>query len=213
MQPACSPQPREGSDISPDGARRRITVGLGRFGDLIGRGLTQIMEEDRFIDIVARDLYGASLEMAAARQAPQVVVLDEDTVSRLVLQHLTVIAPETGVIVVAYEPLRARRMQFVAAGATCVPTGVLVADLLALVRLVAEGDRAALPLTPREQEVFACLGDCQTHREIACALDISLETARSHTASIRRKLGARSNRELYLHLDPAVRRNRRPAAL
>jgi DNA-binding CsgD family transcriptional regulator len=44
-----------------------------------------------------------------------------------------------------------------------------------------------------------------THREIATMLHITQETARTHTRNIRRKLNAKSNRQLRRRSSPGQR--------
>ncbi len=51
-------------------------------------------------------------------------------------------------------------------------------------------------LTPRQWDVLECLVNGLTHSELAEALKISTETARDHSAAVRRKVGVRTNREL-----------------
>jgi len=51
-------------------------------------------------------------------------------------------------------------------------------------------------LTPREVEVLEYLSRGQSHAEIAHALQLGVETIRTHSAHIRGKLGVRSKREL-----------------
>lgn len=51
-------------------------------------------------------------------------------------------------------------------------------------------------LSGREREVLAILRNAGDHDEVATRLHISRETARSHTASIRRKLGIKTTRQL-----------------
>jgi DNA-binding CsgD family transcriptional regulator len=55
---------------------------------------------------------------------------------------------------------------------------------------------AAASLTPRELEVLEFLSRGQSHAEIAHALQLGVETIRTHSAHIRGKLGVRSKREL-----------------
>lgn len=51
-------------------------------------------------------------------------------------------------------------------------------------------------LTPRELQVFGCLGQGKTSKEIATVLGISLQTVRSHRKGICRKLRLHSSAEL-----------------
>jgi DNA-binding NarL/FixJ family response regulator len=51
-------------------------------------------------------------------------------------------------------------------------------------------------LTARESDVLELLQDGQTNSAIAAALDIGIETVRTHARSIYRKLGVPSRREL-----------------
>jgi DNA-binding CsgD family transcriptional regulator len=46
-------------------------------------------------------------------------------------------------------------------------------------------------LTPREQDVAACVAAGLTTKQVACALDISRHTARHHTERVFEKLGVR----------------------
>ena len=51
-------------------------------------------------------------------------------------------------------------------------------------------------MSGRETEVLALLGEHLSHAEIAARLFISVRTVESHVASLRRKLGVGSHREL-----------------
>ena len=53
-----------------------------------------------------------------------------------------------------------------------------------------------VPLTPREVELMEYLDRGQSHREIAHALHLGVETVRRNSADIRAELGVRSKREL-----------------
>ncbi len=173
-----------------------ITVVLGCFDDLLGYGLHHFLEEDQSIEVVARDMLSPSLERIARESSPDVIIVEERTVPPALLPSLKAAAPTAGVIVLVHDLTRAKHAQFAAAGATCLSPETSSADLVSAVRLVASGARPEPNLTPREKEVLSYLSEHYTHAEIAERLHISKETARSHTASIRRKLGVRRNREL-----------------
>ena len=52
------------------------------------------------------------------------------------------------------------------------------------------------PLTARESDVLALLQDGRSNAEIALALQVGVETVRTHARNIYRKLGVRTRREL-----------------
>lgn len=200
-----------GDDAEP------ITVALGRFGALLGRGLAQILREDKRLRIVGIDLDGVALEHTITRQSPRVAVLDEPLVALALAkpslpERLRSANPETGVVVLAHRPPLAYGMRLLAVGASCISKDASAADIRAAVRIAASGRRvyasddghmversspdSVATLTPREAEVFEYLSRAQSHAEIAHALQLGVETVRTHSAHIRCKLGVRSNREL-----------------
>lgn len=64
--------------------------------------------------------------------------------------------------------------------------------------LIVAGSAAApaADLTPREREVLALIREGATNTQIAKALFLSVNTVKSHRASLMRKLGAKSRQEL-----------------
>ncbi len=198
-----------GDDVGP------ITVVLGRFGALLGRGLAQILREDERLRIIGIDLDVAALEHAVVRQAPRVAVLDEPSVAPAkssLPERLRSANPKTGVVVLAHRPPLAYGMRLLAAGASCISKDAHPEDILAAVRIAAHGKRvyasneghvvqrsmpdSAAKLTPREVEVFEYLSRAHSQAEIANALQLGVETIRTHSAHIRRKLDVDSNRDL-----------------
>ncbi len=201
--------------LPSDGDTGPITVVLGRFGVLVGRGLAQILREDERLRIVGIELDSVALERAVARQAPRVAILDEPSVASMkpsLPERLRIANPETGIVVLAHRPPLAYGMRLLAVGASCISKDAYAADILAAVRIAAVGRRvyasddghlversapdAAAKLTARETEVLEYLSRAQSHAEIAHALQLSVETVRTHSAHIRRKLGVRRNRDL-----------------
>jgi DNA-binding NarL/FixJ family response regulator len=191
-----------------------ITVVVGRFSALVGLGLTQILREDQGLRILGTDLDNAALAHIVARRAAQVAILDESTTvdKASSLERLRTAQPTTGIVVLAHRPALAYGMRLLAAGASCMSKDASAADLLAAVRVAADGRRvfasddghlversspnSAAALTQRETEVLEYLSRARSHAEIAHALQLGVETVRTHSAHIRRKLGVRSNREL-----------------
>jgi DNA-binding NarL/FixJ family response regulator len=191
----------------------RITVVLGRFDALVAHGLRQILCEDRNLRIIGSDLDHAGLEDVAESRVPQVAIIDETTVfESSVLKRLRIAQPTIGIVVLIHRPTVADGMRLFAGGASCLSKEVSAADILAAVYVTADGRRVfaaadghlvernypvtATPLTPREAEVLEYLSRGQSHAEIANALQLGVETIRTHSASIRRKLGVRTKREL-----------------
>jgi DNA-binding NarL/FixJ family response regulator len=196
-----------------DGGAGSIAVVLGRFDVLLSHGLTQILREDRSIEIVGADLDRAALEHAVAAQAPRVAILDETTVGeRSILERMRAAQPMTGIVVLAHLPTVAYGMRLFAGGASCVAKEASAENILAAVHIAADGRRVfaaddghlvershpatVASLTPREAEVLEFLSRGQSHAEIAHALQLGVETVRTHAAHIRGKLGVRNKREL-----------------
>jgi len=203
---------RSASELS-GGGTGCITVVLGRFDALVDHGLKQILRDDRDLRIIETDLDHAALERATAAWAPRVAILDEtDAVDLSILECLRTVQPAIGIVVLAHLPTVADGMRLLAGGASCLSKAVSAADILATVHVAADGRRVfaaadghlversypapATPLTPREAEVLEYLSRGQSHAEIAHALQLGVETIRTHSASIRRKLGVRNKREL-----------------
>jgi DNA-binding CsgD family transcriptional regulator len=156
-----------------------ITVALGQFGDVIGRGLLAILGDNLGLRVVGSGLDRASLDGAVERGEAQVAIVDDDG----------------------------------AGVAVCLPTDSSAAELVRAVRLAATGGdafvsmsaRSARPaaralevaaLTRREREVLALLSRGRKHTEVAQALNVSTETARTHAKHIYEKLGVSSRKEL-----------------
>lgn len=196
----------------PANAAERITVVLGRFDALLGHGLTQMLQEDPSLRIIGADLDRPALEHTVAEQAPRVAILDETTViESSTLERLRAAQSAIGIIVLAHLPTIAYGMRLFAGGASCVAKEAPAADILVAVHIAADGRRVfvaddghlverstpvAAGLTPREVEVLEYLSRGRSHTEIANALRLSVETVRTHSAHIRRKLGVRNKREL-----------------
>ena len=83
-----------------------------------------------------------------------------------------------------------------------VPAGLSPLQLDAALRAVAAGLRVSLPeaephaaLTPREQEILACLGEGLSNKAAARRLGISAHTVKFHLEAVFAKLGAASRTE------------------
>jgi DNA-binding NarL/FixJ family response regulator len=172
-----------------------------------------MLREDPSLRIIGADLDRAALEHAVAAQAPRVAILDEATVGeRSILERMRAAQPMIGIVVLANLPTVAYGMRLFAGGASCVAKESSADNILAAVHITADGRRVFVAddghlvershpatvasLTPREAEVLEFLSRGQSHAEIAHALQLGVETVRTHAAHIRGKLGVRNKREL-----------------
>jgi len=200
------------SDV-PDNGMGHIAVVLGCFDALLGLGLKQLLTEDRDLRVLGVDIDRAALQDVVESMSPQVAILDEAVVRELsVLGSLRLAQPTTGIVVLAHRPTASYATSLMADGASCVAKDISAAGVLAAIHVVADGrrvfadvdghmverSRPATPasLTPREIEVLEYLSRGQSHAEIALALQVGVETVRTHSAHIRSKLGVRSKRDL-----------------
>jgi len=188
-----------------------LTVVLGRFDQLVRRGLADALREDPRVRIVASDLHDAALEEIVAREAPRVLILDE-AIDDSLLARLKASQPRTGVLVLAARSTRLYRTLLRSVGAGLLSSSAPTAEILAAVDIAGRGERSAtgdqLPgagpsslravdrLTPREREVFGCLSKGMSYEAIAVVLQIAPETVRTHTRRICRKLEVPGKRSL-----------------
>jgi DNA-binding NarL/FixJ family response regulator len=191
--------------------RNVVTAVVGRFDPLVGHGLAYVLEMDPNVCVLAADLEHTELERSVLQHAPEVVILDE-TAEAFMLMRLRSVRPATGVIVFAHSPSRAYGMRLLTSGATCLALNTPIADILTAIPFAARGGRlfispdgeraerqyppGACLLTPRETEVLAYVSAGRSNPEIACALQIGVETVNTHVARIRHKLKVRSKRDL-----------------
>jgi DNA-binding NarL/FixJ family response regulator len=189
-----------------------ITMVIGRFEDLVGRGLRSLIAEDANIELLASDVELHALDATLGEYAPKVAIINFGSlrtpveVNRLHNQH-----PETRLLVLANRPTPSECNQMLAFGATaCLSKETQARDILNAIHLASRGlhvlprtstDFAPEPLgpellTPREADVLEHLQAGRSNAEIALALSVSVETVRTHRRNIYRKLGVRTRREL-----------------
>jgi DNA-binding NarL/FixJ family response regulator len=191
------------------------TVIAGKFEDLIAIGLRFLIDEDPNLDLAASDVPLRDLKPVVAKHSPAVVLLDLGALSGPHdLLTLTQELSDTRILVLANRPTAAECTQLLAFGATgCLSKETEARDVVNAIHLASRGmhvlprsaaagggvDRLGMEgsdLTAREAEVVELLQDGRTNSEIAGALDIGVETVRTHARSIYRKLGVPSRREL-----------------
>jgi|SRR5271166_25367 len=188
---------------------RPITVAVGRFEDLLTRGLRGLIEDDPNLRLVA---YGFATEERAGAlrsHAPRVAIIDHASLrSPIEVRELAGDHRDTRFVLLAEELSGAECSQLLAFGAAaCLSRTTQSRDVLNAIHLAARGlqltprefDRAPGgrgSLTEREAEVLFELQRRRANAQIASNLHISIETVRTHTRNIYRKLGVSSRREL-----------------
>jgi DNA-binding NarL/FixJ family response regulator len=193
--------------------RKRITVAVGRFEDLVNRGLKVLVEEDDNLELVIRDVPHDRFDAVISEHSPQVAILNFGSLhSPIEVHELHLRHPETRLLVLANRPTPSECNQMLAFGATaCLSKETQARDILNAIHLASRGLHV-LPrtagefaaneppgpelLTPREADVMELLQQGRTNAEIAAALHVGIETVRTHARNIYRKLGVRTRREL-----------------
>jgi DNA-binding NarL/FixJ family response regulator len=191
--------------------RDPVTIVLGRFEDLIARGLRMLLEEDDNLEIVCADVDLGALPAVLAEHAPRVAILNFGSLrSPIEVNHLHQAHPQTRLLILASRPTASECNQMLAFGATaCLSKETEARDILTAVHLASRGlhvlpKNGAGPtppmgpelLTPREADVLEHLREGRSNAEIALVLHVSVETVRTHRRNIYRKLGVRTRREL-----------------
>jgi|CZKG01.1.fsa_nt_gi DNA-binding NarL/FixJ family response regulator len=187
-----------------------ITVAVGRFPDLLARGLRGLVQDDPSLELVARDMAPAQLDAVLRRHDPRVAILDAGTLrSPIEVRELTIRHPATHLLLLADHASSVEAAQLLAFGAAaCLSKGTQERDVLNAIHLASRGlqliprgaDGAPSSgsglLTARESDVLAELQRRRSNAQIAADLSISVETVRTHARHIYRKLGISSRREL-----------------
>jgi DNA-binding NarL/FixJ family response regulator len=190
-----------------------ITLIVAHFEDLIARGLRDVIDGDTALEVVADDVDPARLDVVLRGQRPRVAVLDADALVNLArVRELSRHHPGTRLVLVASRPTMATCAQLLAFGASaCLGRDTQARDVLTAIHLASRGlqltpwhsgDSGAMPsagsqlLTAREAEILPMLQQGSSNAEIALALQVGVETIRTHARNIYRKLGVASRREL-----------------
>jgi len=188
-----------------------VTVALGPFEDLIAAGLTQIIDEDAALELVATADEPRALHALLAERQPTIALINYMSSADLrVLEALHRRHPDTRVIVLTEHPTAEECDELLALGAAgCIRKDADGQDVLATIHLASRGMRVApiiesasrvgedaMYLTPREVEVLRLLQEGRSNAQIAHALSVSVETVRSHARRIYKKLGVSSRRAL-----------------
>jgi len=202
------------------------TVLLSRFDDLMAKGLRAAVESDPSLMVVAADVEQPRLGVVLGAHAPDVAIIDGDALGgpaearNLIDSH-----PATRLVLLANDPSRIECTQLLAVGVSaCLARGTQSRDVLSAIHLASRGLQVtprtladpvagAIPggelLTRREAQILPLLQQDRSNAQIALALQVGVETVRTHARNIYRKLGVSSRRELSA---PPAREVPEPAA-
>jgi DNA-binding NarL/FixJ family response regulator len=190
-----------------------ITVLLAHFDDLFARGLRELIESDPSLALVAVDVEHSRIAVVLRAHSPDVAILDADALRKLAeVRELGGRYPNTRLVLLAKDPSMTECAQLLAFGASaCLGREAQSRDVLNAIHLASRGLQVIPRVTPssrvaaaagghlltrREAEVLPLLQDGRSNAQIALALQVGVETVRSHARNIYRKLGVSSRREL-----------------
>jgi DNA-binding NarL/FixJ family response regulator len=186
-----------------------VTVAIGRFPDLLGRGLRSLVEDDPSLELSAEDIAPAQLSSVLRQRTPRVVIIDTASLrSPVEVRKLTSRHPTTHLLLLSDGASGVEAGQLLAFGAAaCLDKSTQERDVLNAIHLASRGLQliprrvgTASPgsglLTVRESDVLVELQRRRSNAQIAADLSISIETVRTHARHIYRKLGVSSRREL-----------------
>ena len=199
-----------------DPAQSPVSVAIGAFEDLLALGLRELVRADASLEVVVADVPTDRLGAELDRHRPAVLLLDwEQAGGTRTIDELRRDHPSTRVLVLTGREGAGDCAEALERGAAgCLGKDAQGRDIVNAVHLASRGLRL-LPdsapstagsrrmppdgstLTPREVEVLHALQEGNTNAEVARRLAISLETVRTHSRNIYRKLGVRSRRELH----------------
>lgn len=191
-----------------------ITVVLAHFDDLFAEGLRELIERDPSLAIVAADVGYGRIGVVLRAHRPAVAILDLGAVGKLAeVRELSSDHPATRLVLLGGDPAPAECAQLLAFGASaCLGRDTQSRDVINAIHLASRGlqvipraPRGAGPapvapggglLTKREAEVLPLLQRGDSNAQIALALQVGVETVRTHARNIYRKLGVSTRREL-----------------
>lgn len=196
-----------------------IRVAIADDHELVRQGIRALLERADDISVVGEAGDGEAALRLAADAAPDVLVLDV-SMPHLngvqVAERLSEQAAAPAVVLLTMHADAGLIRRAVDVGVRAyVLKGSIVDDLLLAIRVAAKGgtylapeatidaDAAAVdevpegePLTRREREVLALIGEGLTNRAIASSLGVSVKTVERHRTSLMAKLDAHSVVEL-----------------
>ena len=217
-------------------SRAPVTVAIARFDDLLALGMRFLLKDHPSVSVVADDIAYDRLSVVLRTHRPAVLILDVGMLDHLGrVRELSVHHPQTRLVLLGDRLSSIESAQLLAFGASaCLSKETQGRDLINAIHLAARGLQL-MPLgppdahgaqvrdsllTPREGDVLMLLRQGLSNAQIAVALQIGIETVRSHARSVYRKLGVPSRRALialasspgYVPIKEPERHPRRRAA-
>jgi DNA-binding NarL/FixJ family response regulator len=197
-----------------------VTVVLAHFDDLFARGLRGLIETDPSLAIVAADVEHRRIGVVLSAHRPDVAILDVGALGKLAeVRELSGSHPTTRLILLGNHPTPVECTQLLTFGASaCLSRDTQSRDVINAIHLASRGlqviPRATASsgiglvagsdlLSGRESEVLSLLQKGHSNAQIAVALQVGVETVRTHARKIYRKLGVSSRRELVAPPSPA----------
>jgi DNA-binding NarL/FixJ family response regulator len=202
---------RQHDSGSPAASQQSVTVALGRFDDLLTKGLGELIRSDPSLTIIAEHIEPSRISVVLGAHRPDVAVLDVGALEKLAqVRELSVEHRSTRLVLLVAGLSSVECAQLLAFGASaCLARDTQGRDVLSAIHLASRGlqvtprslpaGRAPLGgelLTRREAEVLPLLERGQTNPQIAATLQIGVETVRTHARHIYRKLGVSSRGEI-----------------
>jgi DNA-binding NarL/FixJ family response regulator len=191
-----------------------ITIAIARFEDLLALGLRTLLGDDPNVAVVAHDVQYHRLTVVLRAHRPSVLLLDIGALVDLgIVRELSLAHPETRLVLLGDGLSTVESAQLLAFGASaCLGKDTQARDVLTAIHLASRGLQV-MPrgagagrvstglLTQREGDVLLMLREDRSNGEIALALQIGIETVRTHARNVYRKLGVASRRQLVARLD------------
>ena len=172
----------------------------------------ELIETDPSLEIVASDVEHRRIPVVLRAHHPDVAILDVGALAKLAeVRELSDRHPATRLVLLANDPTMVECSQLLAFGASaCLGRDTQSRDVLNAVHLASRGlqliprvpaspGRAVAGgrlLTRARAEVLPLLQQGRSNAQIALALQVGVETVRTHARNIYRKLGVSSRREL-----------------